>query len=172
MSKMRPTGITILIILEAIGSLILLVGGIALVALGRFAGDMIPVPIPRALVGGLFALFGVVFLVLGLAGFFVCWGLWGGKGWAWSVALVLAVIGAIIGLTSLPGGIVGLAVNGFIAYYLWQPHVKAFFSKGVQAPLQPVRLQPEVVVYCSSCGTANSRENKFCSKCGTELRAV
>ena len=172
MSKARPTGITILIILEAIGSLLLLIGGIALVALGRFAGDIIPVPIPRIPIGGLFALFGVVLLVLGLAGFFVCWGLWNGKGWAWSVALVLAVIGAIIGLTSLQWGIVGLAVNGFIAYYLWQPHVKAFFSKEVQAPPQPVRLQPEVVVYCGSCGTANSRENKFCSKCGTELKTV
>jgi len=172
MSKVKPTGITILVAFEALSSLLLLMGGIALITLGRFAAEMVPVPIPRALVGAFVSLFGVVFLVLGITGFVVCWGMWTGKGWAWSVALVLVVIGAVIGLASLPGGVVGLAVNGFIAYYLWQPHVKAFFSKGVQAPAQPVQPQPGAVVYCGSCGTANSRGNKFCSKCGTELKAV
>ncbi len=170
MSKVRPTGITILVFLEALASLLLLIGGLALVVLGRFAGDAIPVPIPRPLVGSFFALVGVVLLVFGLAGFCVCWGLWTGKSWAWSIALVLAVIFAIMGVASLPSGFFWLAINGLIAYYLWQPHVKTFFSKEVQAPAQPVQLQPRAVVYCSSCGTANSTESKFCSKCGSELR--
>ena len=169
MSKARPTGIAILVALEVLGSILLLIAGIGLIALGRLAGA-IPVPIPRVLLGAFASFFGVVLLVLGLAGFVVSWGMWTGKGWAWWIALVLAVIGAVMGLASLPEGVLGLLVNGFMAYYLWQPHVRAFFGKGVQAPPQPVQPQPASVIYCGSCGTANSRDSKFCSKCGTELK--
>lgn len=174
MSKVRPTGITILVVFEVLASLILLIGGIGLIAVGGLVAGGMPLPIPGMFAGAFVSIFGGVLLVLGLVGFVVCWGMWTGKGWAWLIALILAVIGVLIGLTSLPGGIVGLLINGFIAYYLWQPHVKAFFGKEMQTPPLPppqtMQPQPGAVIYCASCGTANPRESKFCSKCGTELK--
>ncbi len=76
---------------------------------------------------------GAAFIALGAAYFFVAWGLLTGKSWAWTITLILTVIDIAMGLISIianPASIIGLIINGIILYYLFRPHVKAYFGKG------------------------------------------
>jgi uncharacterized membrane protein (DUF2068 family) len=110
--KHRPLGVTIIAILLIIAGVISLVGGLIL----------------------LIVLVGFIFLALGIAYLVMAYGLWKGKGWAWSISLILAGIGIIMGIVyiiqdNLAGGIVSIIINGVIIYYLFRPNVKAFFGK-------------------------------------------
>jgi uncharacterized membrane protein (DUF2068 family) len=110
--KHRPLGVTIIAILLIIAGIISLVGGLIL----------------------LIVLVGFIFLALGIAYLVMAYGLWKGKGWAWSISLILAGIGVIMGIVyiiqdNLAGGIVSIIINGVIIYYLFRPNVKAFFGR-------------------------------------------
>jgi uncharacterized membrane protein (DUF2068 family) len=110
--KHRPLGVTIIAILLIIAGVISLVGGLIL----------------------LIVLVGFIFLALGIAYLVMAYGLWKGKGWAWSISLILAGIGVIMGIVyiiqdNLAGGIVSIIINGVIIYYLFRPNVKAFFGR-------------------------------------------
>lgn len=72
--------------------------------------------------------------------FVVAWGLLKGKGWAWTVTIILSVISIVMGIISLVAGnfgsiiniiIGGIIIGGIIIYYLYRPHVKAYFGKHV-----------------------------------------
>lgn len=115
----RPTGIVILAILQVlagviyliVGAIVALVGGI----LGGFYGDL----------GGLI---GVIVLVLGVVEFIVAWGYLTRKGWARMAGLVLAGIGVLEGLTTLPTGIISIALDAAIIYYLTRPNIVDWFA--------------------------------------------
>lgn len=79
--------------------------------------------------------------IIGLLYLLIAWGLWTGKGWAWLVMMIFAIlglIGSIIGLIAFVG-VIPLIINIIILYYLTRPHVKAFFGKGPppEAPPPP-----------------------------------
>ncbi|GBC71745.1 hypothetical protein HRbin02_01533 [Candidatus Calditenuaceae archaeon HR02] len=131
-SKTRPTGVTVLAILEIIGAILSLLAAMAFFALGALAGAGSELGV----MGGLFAAFGVAFggllLILALIGFVIAYGFWTGKGWAWILGIIFSIIGIIIGLVSIignPTSIIGIIINGLILYYLTRPHVKAWFGK-------------------------------------------
>jgi hypothetical protein len=180
-SKIRPTGITILVILEVISAIILLVFALALMAFSGFIYQYIPPSqLPPELFSSIMVFGGALFVIGSIIVFLVAWGLWTGKKWAWYIAFIFAILGALGGLFSLPSGIVGLIIDGLIIWYLWQPNVKAFFSMGAPTPTmaspppppsQPSTTSPTNVVYCSKCGTANPIENRFCKSCGNDLKA-
>jgi len=76
----------------------------------------------------------VAVLDLGLA-----YGLWIGKGWAWIVSLVLAVlriIGALLVLVTDAFGPVVMLILDVVVYYLTRPNVTAFFNEGEKSTLQ------------------------------------
>jgi len=81
-------------------------------------------------------LFGVLAVVVGL-------GMWTRKGWAWTLAIVLYGLGVIVSLVNIAIGrlseIVSLAIDLLIIWYLWKPHVKAYFGRGM-ARAQPGQL--------------------------------
>jgi uncharacterized membrane protein HdeD (DUF308 family) len=147
--KLRPLGITIIAILTIIDGIAFLASGIAAVTVAPFLfgvdinnNNVLPatgtstlgsVTIPDTLLVGMSVVTGVAILTLGIAYFVVAYGLLKGKGWAWTVTVVLCCIGIVLGLVSvLTGhldGIFNILINGFIFYYIYRPYVKSFFGK-------------------------------------------
>jgi uncharacterized membrane protein HdeD (DUF308 family) len=109
--KHRPLGVTLIAILTIIGGLIFLASGLVLLIIG----------------------IGIVLLALGIAYLVVAYGLWKGKAWAWTITLILSVIGIIVAIVSIAAGnvaaIINVIIHGIVIYYLYKPSVKAFFGK-------------------------------------------
>jgi hypothetical protein len=158
--KSRPLGVTIIAILNIIGGAIMLFGAIALIAIGSIlptlppsvfnqseiqgnltAGQVPPIPPPGApmvsqsLLGGIGIAIGAVLLALAIVSFVVAYGLLKGRGWAWTVTVILSIISIVLNAISIAAGnlasIVSIIISGIILYYLYRPHVKAYFGKGV-----------------------------------------
>lgn len=106
----RPLGVSIIAILNVISGIIMLIGGVGLAAVGSALPTMTTVN-PNAggqmalvgLLGGGAAAVGAVLIVLGIVSFIVAWGLFKGKGWAWTVTIILSAISVIMGIVSLVG---------------------------------------------------------------------
>jgi hypothetical protein len=129
----RPTGVTILAVLQVLGGLFFFGLGTLMLAFAGFVGiaGLIPdIPMFPALVGGaVLGVIGGIMLVIGILGFAVAYGYWNGRGWAWTLGMVITVISLILGLSSLPEGALGLIINALIIYYLTRPYVKRWFGK-------------------------------------------
>jgi uncharacterized membrane protein (DUF2068 family) len=125
--KHRPLGVTIIAILTIIGGIGFLASGIAAVVAAPFLSDM----------EGLSAGIGAALMALGIAYFVMAYGLWKGKGWAWTITLVLSFIGIVLGIASIVTGNIGavfhLIINIIVVYYLYRPNVKMFFGKSTTA---------------------------------------
>ena len=142
-SKSRPTGVTIIAILNIISGIIMIAGGLGLAAISSVLPTITTID-PNAggqmalagLVGGAGIAVGGILIILGIISFIVAWGLLKGKGWAWSLTLILSIISIIIGIVSMAAGnfgsIINIIIAGIIIYYLYRPHVKAFFGKSVK----------------------------------------
>ncbi len=93
----------------------------------------------QSLLGGLGIAFGAVLVALAIVSFIVAYGLLKGKGWAWTVTLILSIISIVFNAISIAttaganliGGIISIIISAVIIYYLYRPHVKAYFGKGV-----------------------------------------
>lgn len=128
-------GITILAVLETIGALVLLALGAMVILLG--AAVLVGIGLGEVSLGvalsEIVVFVGGFILLLGVIELAIAWGLWKGQGWAWTVALIVAVLGIIGGVIALVSGslynIVTLAVQVIIVYYLYRPEVKAYFGK-------------------------------------------
>lgn len=155
MERRRPTGVTIITVLAIIAGVLLLFGGMGLVALAPFIGQIkvndntnnsntslslnvngTEVTIPNNalfVLGGFIGVLGAMLIVLGIANFVVAWGLLKGKGWAWIVTIIINIITAILNITSIVAGSIGsiggLIINGIIIYYLYRPNVKSYFGR-------------------------------------------
>jgi uncharacterized membrane protein (DUF2068 family) len=109
--KHRPLGVTIIAILTAIGGIVFLASGAVLLIVGIC----------------------IILLALGIAYFVMAYGLWIGKRWAWTITLILSVIGIIVAIASIVAGNVGaiisIIIHGVVIYYLYRPNVKAYFGK-------------------------------------------
>ncbi len=81
----------------------------------------------------LFNVIGPVTIVLAIARFVLAWGLFTGKGWAWIITVILAIISVIFSLIGIASGgapsIVSLIINGVILYYMYRPNVRAYFGR-------------------------------------------
>jgi uncharacterized membrane protein HdeD (DUF308 family) len=107
----RPLGVTIIAVLTAIGGIIFLASGAALLLIG----------------------IGIIFLALGIAYLVMAYGLWTGKPWAWTITLILSVIGIILAGISISfgniGSILSIIIHAVVIYYLYRPNVKVYFGK-------------------------------------------
>ena len=112
----RPTGISILAALQVIGGVFAVLGGLLVLAAGAYFGE------------GFWAVISIVVFLLGFFSIVVGWGLWNLRKWAYQVAMILAVIGIITALLSLPGSILTLVIDGIIIYYLTRPEIKEVFE--------------------------------------------
>ena len=95
-------------------------------------------------------------MAIGIGYIVMSYGLLKGKGWGWTVTIILIIIGIVIQIVStsvitasslentknvisgIVGSItfplIGIAINIVILYYLYRPHVKAYFGKAKQQP--------------------------------------
>ncbi|MFL6367348.1 MAG: hypothetical protein ACJ72T_02215 [Nitrososphaeraceae archaeon] len=93
-------------------------------------------------------------MVIGIGYLVMFYGLLKGKGWAWTITIILIIIGIAIQIVStsvgsvftsslqntnnvisgIVGSIISIAINIVILYYLYRPHVKAYFGKAQQQP--------------------------------------
>ena len=116
---------------------------------GNLTAAQIPIPPPssdspmavQSFLGGLGIAFGAVLVALAVVSFVVAYGLLKGKGWAWTVSIILSIISIVWNAITLItaanyGGIISIIISGIIIYYLFRPHVKAYFGKGVN-PSRP-----------------------------------
>jgi hypothetical protein len=81
------------------------------------------------LLGFLGSFAGVVLLALGILDLYAAWGAWNLKAWAWTLLVVLAVIGVVLALLSLRSSWISLVVNAVVLYYLFRPEVKSAFQR-------------------------------------------
>lgn len=136
MAPRRPTGVAILAILDFLAGALILLGGLVLIAVG---GTGLLASLGYGFFAGIATLLGAVVLVIGVLAIVVGWGLWTGKRWAWILALILYALGALSSLVSLAGGsvssVVGLVIDALLIWYLFRPHVKAFFGQGAPQPV-------------------------------------
>jgi uncharacterized membrane protein (DUF2068 family) len=136
--KQRPLGVTIIAILTIIGGIGFLATGIAPFMAASLSSDIsINSEILPAVSVALSSGIGAALIALGVAYFVWAYGLWKGKGWAWTITVVLSFIGIALGIVSIAtanvGAIFHVIINGVILYYLYRPHVKMFFGKTVAA---------------------------------------
>ena len=162
METNRPVGVTIVAILRIIGGIILLLGGIGLVTIAPFVGQLNVNTTSSTSHNGVlvtpngadinlsnnntsflfFAAFvgviGSILIFLGIASFVVAWGLLKGKGWAWTVTIIITIISLVFNALSIVSGnigaIVGIVIDGVIIYYLYRPNVKSYFGR-VRGPI-------------------------------------
>jgi hypothetical protein len=91
--------------------------------------------IPANLLGGGAAAVGGVMMALGILSFIVAYGLVKGRPWAWTLTVVLSIVSIVLNALSLAAGnvaaIVSIIISGIIIYYMYRPHVKAYFGKAV-----------------------------------------
>lgn len=113
--SVRPTGVTILAILEFLGGISALFGGAGIFVLGTLLEPIIMI-------------IGVILLIMGIINFIIGWGLWTLKGWAWLLALIFGIINIILGIYPTINWI-SIIINLIIVLYLWQPDVKAAFGR-------------------------------------------
>ncbi|MBE9140230.1 hypothetical protein IQ254_24025 [Nodosilinea sp. LEGE 07088] len=133
----RPTGVTILAVLQFIGGVLSLLFGLS----SLFFGGLMVASYAAATAGAeinmgpVLLIAAVVAIISGLIGLLAGYGLFTLKGWGWTLAMVFSVINVIsnvLGLIqggSVPGSIVGIVISGLIIYYLNQSNVKRAFGK-------------------------------------------
>lgn len=142
----RPTGVTILAILNFIGTAFCLLGGIGMILGGGFIATMLSqqgqgsVGAAGAL-AGLGAVAGVFIIIIGGVSALLGFGLWKLKEWARIVSIVLYGISGAFQLLGLLGSLAHfnvfafvwsvfwVAVDAFIIWYLLKPEVKAAFQR-------------------------------------------
>lgn len=155
METKRPVGVTIIAILAIIGGILLLFAGIAFVALAPILSQIninddsnssnssfslningTDVTVPKNALfyfGGFLGVIGGMLIVIAIAGFVVAWGLLTGKGWAWILTIIVAIISIILNLIVVVSGglesVIGLIIYGIIIYYLYRPSVKSYFGR-------------------------------------------
>jgi hypothetical protein len=166
----RPIGVTIIAILTIIGGILLVFGGLSLLALGAFfaafpVGSMMSEQQQQfqleiqnqaefkalsQFLGSVGIVIGAIVLAVGIGYLVVSYGLLKGKGWAWTITVILTIIAIVIQIISVTSAsvfsasfpsdmnglisgiiahIIGIGINGAILYYLYRPKVKAYFGK-------------------------------------------
>ncbi|MDA4114895.1 MAG: zinc ribbon domain-containing protein [Thaumarchaeota archaeon] len=109
----RPTGVTAIGWVQVMGGALIIVLGIVFVIVSP--------------------LIGAPFIALGLLAAFIGRAVLTGKNWAWTLDLVLNILGIVLGVALLVFGsglaIIAIAVDAIIVYYLTRPVVRAYFGR-------------------------------------------
>jgi hypothetical protein len=126
----RPTGITVMAVLSAIGGVFGLLAAVALLGVGAAVGAT------GNGLGGLAAIAGIIVLAYSVLSLVLAYGFWTLKPWAWPLGIGVQALGIIQAVlqfmdnsTNVVSLVISLAIAGVILWYLYQPHVKAAFGR-------------------------------------------
>lgn len=129
-TRVRPMGVTILAVLAAIGGVLGILGGLALVGLGGLAAA------GSGPLAGMIAIFGIIALAQGVLSLAFAYGAWMLKPWGWTLGVVVEVIGIVLsvlfiidGDSTITSQAISIVIAGVIIYYLFTPAVKAAFGR-------------------------------------------
>jgi hypothetical protein len=146
--------VTIIAILNIIGGIIMLLIGLGLAIAGAIipfvpqsefqqqqqnltTGDIDLSQVPPSFLGGGILAIGGILIATGILSFVVAYGLLKGRRWAWTLTVILSIISIVLAAISIAAGsipsIISIIISGIILYYLYRPHVKAYFGKAVNA---------------------------------------
>ena len=129
----RPLGVVILTVLQVISG----IGDVFIGILLLFRSLALGVP-GGGLVADAFLLLGILAFALGTFSFVLAYGLWSGKGWAWSLSIIGATIGLVLGVLGLvvsglkPESITDLIpiiLSVLVLAYLYTSSVRAYFCR-------------------------------------------
>src|SRR5919109_3129431 len=152
----RPTGVTVLAILCILAAIAGLFSGAILIGVGLVIGTYAGSQLTDALatsgysglaslgagtIGAVLTVIGAIVLILGVLYFAVGVGFLRGKGWSWTLGMIVSIIYIVIDIVQIVSGAYssafGLIIGIIIVYYVTRPHVKAFFGKGAAMPSAP-----------------------------------
>jgi len=168
-SMKGPFGITIIAILAIISGVVLIFGGLSSLVSGAYFASItvenviteLQLGQPQTpnvtevhaliqLLGSISIAMGAIVMVIGIGYLVVSYGLLKGRGWAWTITVILTTASIIVqivfvittsvlnalmhhdtntSLYHLIDQITGMAINGMILYYLYRPPVKRYFKK-------------------------------------------
>ena len=193
----RPTGVTVLGVLAILGGLGgIVAGGVLLAAAAIISTLNLSATYPQlaglavgtiaaiiGILGGLILIIGLLYLATGI-GFF------GGKGWAWTIGIIVSVLSIIVNIVQvivfpagIGGAIISIIIPLIIVYYLTRPHVKVFFGKGV-SPAGPSAMGASQMgsgvsssmgssmasgMTCRNCGASIPMGATKCPSCGASV---
>ena len=150
MENRRPAALTTVAILSIINGIVLLVGGVASILIvptiisSLVSNDLsnltnmedLSPQFETVLTNAIINVVNIVSSVaiaLGLAWFGLAWGLLTGKGWAWLITVIFAIITVVVSIIGILSGsitsIPTLIINGVILYYMYRPHIKSYFGR-------------------------------------------
>jgi hypothetical protein len=125
----RPTGVTIIAVLAAIGGVFGLIASLALLGLGTVVGAATGL-------GGFVFVAGLLVLVYSVLSLVLAYGFWTLKPWAWPLGIGVEVLGIVQAVlqymndsNQLFSTVISIAIAGVIIWYLYQPHVRAAFGR-------------------------------------------
>ncbi|MGI0022153.1 MAG: zinc-ribbon domain-containing protein [Nitrososphaeraceae archaeon] len=128
----RPTGITILGILQIISGIILAIAAAVFGALSGTMGDMMS-GMMGEFMGALGGILAAVLGILAAISFLIAWALFSAKRWGRIIVIIFSIIDLVLEAVSIGGGnvfaIAGIILDIIILYYMWRPHVIAYFNK-------------------------------------------
>ena len=129
-SRKRPTIVKILLVILIISSILpILAGTMMLIGGMTWPQYFFKYFFMEEWLLGIFGIIAAFLVLLGLIRLVLAWGLWGGHGWAWTIAIIVSIVGIIIALVILPTGIVGVVLDGIVLYLLMRSDTKRFCGK-------------------------------------------
>jgi hypothetical protein len=157
-SVKRPTGVTILGILAVLSGIVGIAFGAVLLAASLAVGTItqslnnyltsqgysnLSPYVTTSTVATVLGILGAFSLLVGIFWLVEGWGAMVGKGWAWTLGIIVFVLSIISNLIQVVFGnyssAIGVIVDLGIIYYITRPHVKAFFGKGT-SPATPAKM--------------------------------
>lgn len=145
--RQRPLGVTLLAILEALSGVFLILTAIgsfiiAGVANMQDVADQLGPDFPQEFIDMapiLFGVMGVILVILAIIAFLLTYGFLKGRGWAWTLAMVLVVLSIIFSIVGWflsgfnPAGLasmlIGILIPLVVLLYLNMNNVRAWFGK-------------------------------------------
>lgn len=136
----RPTGATVIAVIDGILGVLAILGGVLVMAGGALLGGIAGSSGANggAAAGGILAgagfIFGIIVILVGVLYLAVAYGVWKARGWAWMLGMVVSIIFLVLGVLGLSGGIsvyniIEVVLPAVVIYFLWTPEVKRYLGR-------------------------------------------